>query len=72
MPNHVHILAVPADENALGRLFYPTTQGSLLRHAGSALIAEHHASTGAALRHYVHGPGTDEPLVWYEGAGTAD
>jgi len=33
--------------DALGRLFYPTTQGSLLRYAGSALIAEHHASTGA-------------------------
>jgi len=26
----------------------------------------------AALRRCVHGPGTDEPLVWYEGAGTAD
>ena len=23
-------------------------------------------------RRYVHGPGTDEPLVWYEGAGTSD
>ena len=25
-----------------------------------------------ALRRYVHGPGVDEPLVWYEGAGVAD
>jgi RHS repeat-associated protein len=24
------------------------------------------------LRRYVHGPGTDEPLVWYEGSGTAN
>jgi RHS repeat-associated protein len=24
------------------------------------------------LRRYVHGPGTDEPLVWYEGSGTGD
>ncbi|HEX8482908.1 MAG TPA: hypothetical protein VF650_13480 [Allosphingosinicella sp.] len=24
------------------------------------------------LRRYVHGPGTDEPLVWYEGSGTSD
>ena len=24
------------------------------------------------LRRYVHGPGVDEPLVWYEGAGVAD
>jgi hypothetical protein len=23
------------------------------------------------LRRYVHGPGVDEPLVWYEGAGTS-
>lgn len=23
-------------------------------------------------RRYVHGPGVDEPLVWYEGAGTGD
>ena len=24
------------------------------------------------LRRYVHGPGVDEPLVWYEGSGTAN
>jgi RHS repeat-associated protein len=24
------------------------------------------------LRRYVHGPGADEPLVWYEGSGTTD
>ncbi len=23
------------------------------------------------LRRYVHGPGSDEPIVWYEGAGTS-
>lgn len=23
-------------------------------------------------RRYVHGPGEDEPLVWYEGSGTTD
>ena len=28
--------------------------------------------TGAVLRRYVHGPGTDQPVAWYEGAGTAD
>jgi RHS repeat-associated protein len=58
--------------DALGRMFYPTTQGSLLRYAGSSLIAEQNASGGAMLRRYVHGPGSDEPLVWYEGSGTAD
>ena len=24
------------------------------------------------LRRYVHGPGVDEPLAWYEGSGTSD
>ena len=24
---------------------------------------------GAVARRYAHGPGVDEPLVWYEGAG---
>lgn len=38
---------------------------------GSDLIAEYDAN-GNVLRRYVHGLGDDEPLVWYEGAGTAD
>ena len=29
-------------------------------------------ASGALLRRYVHGPGSDEPIVWYEGSGTAD
>ncbi|WP_373487316.1 hypothetical protein [Blastomonas sp.] len=53
-------------------MFYPTAQGSLLRYAGSALITEHNASTWPVLRRYVQGPGSDEPLVWYEGTGTSD
>ena len=39
---------------------------------GSELIAEHDYHGLALLRRYVHGPGTDEPLVWYEGSGTND
>ena len=35
---------------------------------GTRLSAELN-STGAILRRYVHGGGTDEPLVWYEGSG---
>ena len=27
------------------------------------------SSANAVLRRYVHGPGTDEPVVWYEGSG---
>ena len=32
-------------------------------------MAEYNGS-GTLLRRYVHGPGADEPLLWYEGAGT--
>jgi hypothetical protein len=34
------------------------------------LIAEYDAAGTTMQRRYVHGPGTDEPIVWYEGAGT--
>lgn len=37
---------------------------------GTDLIAEYDGSN-SLLRRYVHGPGTDNPLVWYEGSGTA-
>jgi RHS repeat-associated protein len=38
---------------------------------GTDLIAEFDGN-GALLRRYVHGPGVDEPLVWFEGTGVAD
>jgi RHS repeat-associated protein len=38
---------------------------------GADLVAEYNAS-GVLRRRYVHGDGVDEPLVWYEGLGTAD
>ncbi len=38
---------------------------------GDKLIGEYTGATGtSSLRRYVHGPGVDEPIVWYEGAGT--
>jgi hypothetical protein len=40
-------------------------------HLGPRLIIERNGA-GTILRRYVHGPGDDEPVVWYEGAGTAD
>ncbi len=40
-------------------------------YAGSALIQEVNPS-GTVLRRYVPGPGTDEPIVWYEGTATTD
>ncbi len=36
---------------------------------GADLIAEYDGSN-SLLRRYVHGPGVDEPLAWYEGSGT--
>lgn len=36
---------------------------------GADMIAEYNGS-GGLMRRYVHGPGEDEPLVWYEGSGT--
>jgi RHS repeat-associated protein len=38
---------------------------------GGDLIAEYNGSN-AMLRRYVHGPESDEPLVWYEGSGRSD
>ncbi len=38
---------------------------------GTDMIGEY-STSNALQRRYVHGPGTDEPLVWYEGAGTGD
>jgi RHS repeat-associated protein len=38
---------------------------------GANVVAEYNASN-ALQRRFVHGPGTDEPLVWYEGSGTSD
>lgn len=40
-------------------------------YAGANLIDERNTS-GNILKRYVPGPGTDEIVVWYEGAGTAD
>jgi RHS repeat-associated protein len=40
---------------------------------GNDVIAEYDGSaTPVLLRRYVHGPGQDEPLVWYEGTGTTN
>lgn len=38
---------------------------------GNKLITETDANNNV-LRRYVPGPGTDEPIVWYEGSGTND
>jgi RHS repeat-associated protein len=38
---------------------------------GTNLIAEYNSSN-VLQRRFVHGPGADEPIVWYEGSGTTD
>jgi RHS repeat-associated protein len=38
---------------------------------GDALIAEYN-SAGTMLARYVHGPGIDEPLIWYDGAAVSN
>lgn len=49
------------------------TQGAnttKFEHLGPRLVIERN-SAGTILRRYVHGPGDDEPVAWYEGSGTA-
>ena len=53
----------------IGRLASITGSGVTTQfgYSGSQMIAEYDSS-GAVLRRYVHGAGSDEPIVWYEGA----
>lgn len=53
----------------LGRL-HTEAGANILQYDGQDLITE--IVSGSVRRRYVHGPGIDEPLVWYEGAGTND
>jgi len=57
----------------LGRLRQTNAAGVVtdFLYDGDRLSTEYNSS-GTLLRRYVHGPGIDEPIVWYEGAGTSD
>lgn len=56
----------------IGRLVISSAQyATRFGYDGANMIAEYNASN-TLLRRYVHGPGVDEPLVWYEGSGTGD
>lgn len=64
--------AVTFGYDPLGRL-QSTTVGSTptqYLYSGTELVAELNGS-GTVLRRYVHGPGTDDPVVWYEGSTLA-
>jgi RHS repeat-associated protein len=54
----------------LGRLYEVAGNSGATRflYDGDALVAEYDGTSGALLRRYVHGPGVDEPLLWYEGS----
>lgn len=56
-----------------GRLHQTASGGGTTQflYSGADLVAEYDES-GNLVRRYVPGPGTDEPLVWYQGSGTAD
>jgi RHS repeat-associated protein len=59
----------------LGRLFNINAERGInttLAYDGADVITEINQENGALLRRYVFGPGTDEPLIWYEGAGLTD
>lgn len=59
----------------MGRLFNITSDNGInttLTYDGADVIAEVDQSNGNLLRRYVYGPGSDEPLIWYEGAGFGD
>lgn len=66
-------LAATLAYDAEGRLRQTVIAGATtnLAYDGVDLVAEYD-SAGTLLRRYVHGPGMDEPLVWYEGTGTAN
>lgn len=54
-----------------GRLDRNAASGYNFQYSGDQLISEWDDS-GTHRHRYVYGPGMDEPLVWYEGAGTND
>jgi len=46
----------------------PVTTATKFEYLGPRLVIERDGN-GNVLKRYVHGPGDDEPVVWYEGAG---
>ena len=54
----------------LGRLYHTSGGGVITRflYDGDELVAEYSAG-GGLYRRYVHGTGSDDPIVWYEGSG---
>ncbi len=51
---------------------YTNALATSFNYDGAALISEIDWPNYNIVRRYVHGPGEDQPLVWYEGAGLTD
>jgi RHS repeat-associated protein len=60
--------------DSVGRLsqVYTPALSTNFDYAGTTLIGERDQISYALLRRYVHAPGDDTPIVWYEGSGTTD
>lgn len=57
----------------LNRLFeYDTATSTRMIYSGGEISTEVSNPSGSILRRYVRGAGDDQPIVWYEGSGTAD
>src|SRR3546814_1674693 len=56
----------------LGRLYddVPGSNTTRFLYDGDELVAEYNGP-GTLLRRYAHGKNVDDPVVWYEGTGTA-
>jgi hypothetical protein len=57
----------------MGRLYQVASGGGTTRmgYDGLDRIAEYDGSN-AVLRRYIHSPGVDNPIAWYEGSGLSD
>jgi RHS repeat-associated protein len=57
----------------LGRLFQTSGGGVTTQflYDGDELVAEYDGA-GSLLKRYAHGAGADDPIAWYEGAGTGN
>jgi RHS repeat-associated protein len=64
MGKYARVTVIPG---RLSRLSQNGVTLTTFEHLGPRLIIERNAA-GSILRRYVHGPGDDEPVVWYEGA----
>jgi RHS repeat-associated protein len=60
--------------DSVGRLsqVYTPALSTNFDYDGTALIGERDQISYALLRRYVHAPGDDTPILWYEGSGVTD